>query len=106
MKTRLLSAVIGTALLLGIATAPEAQAAGPVQISGAEGLAAIVAAVQANNLLNNNQVMILDSSFNNWNVLNNVLNNSTVLSHNNIDVSVLSVQDVLNNNTINTAITN
>ena len=98
MKTRLLSLVAAGAVLFGIATAPTVQAAPPDQVGGAAGLVAAV--VQLDHTISNNQVAVLDGSFNNLTALNNVLNHSPILNQNNISVNVLSVSDFLNNSTI------
>ena len=84
--------------MFGIATAPTAQAAPPDQVGGAAGVVAAV--VQLNNTLNDNQVAVLNGSFNNLTALNNVLNHSPILNKNDIDVNVLSISDFLNNNNI------
>jgi hypothetical protein len=104
LKARLLAVLASGAVILGVLTAPAAQAAPPTQVAGAAGLVAAI--VQLNNTLNNNDVMVLDSNFNNLTALNNVLNHSPILNNSNISVNVLSLQDFLNNNNINITLKN
>lgn len=92
MKRLILSAVVGAVMLLGIGAAPSASAehAGNhgQQTLGAVGLVNAVVGLQTGN------INVLNSSFHNVHVIENILNN------NDIDVTVIdgdvTVQDILN----------
>ena len=110
MKTIILSAIAAAVLGFGVVLAGGSDTHrtyaanptvfGPVSVNGANGLVAAVLVLQ--DTLDNNQVYILNSSFNNNNILNNVLNNSL----NNNNVQVLTLENVLNNLTVNVDIRN
>ncbi len=88
MKHRL----VAGALFLALASATGAQAAPKSNVGGAAGLVAAVVQIAADNLVN---VQVIDS-FNNIDILNNVLNNSPILSNNDVDITIGDVS-ILNN---------
>lgn len=79
-------------MILGTLLAPAASAERP-QVAGAAGLIPVVAQVA----LDDTDIRVIDSSFNNLDALNNVLNNSPILNNNDVDVNVLTFEDALNN---------
>ncbi len=108
MKRRLMGFVLALALMGGFVGNATSAAAAPRQVGGAAGLVAAVVQIAADDVVTVNVV----DSFNNINVLNNVLNNSPILSNNDIDITIGDVnilnnvqvallQNFLNNNNIN-----
>ncbi len=94
MKLRLLAA----SLLMAV-TAVTSVSAAPQQVGGAAGLVAAVVQIATDDVV---EVNVVDS-FNNIQVLNNVLNNSPILSNNDIDVTIGDINiltDFLNNNNV------
>ena len=89
LKFTILGTIAAGGMIMGTLLAPAANAERP-QVAGAAGLVAVVAQVA----LDDTDVRVIDSSFNNNNVLNNVLNNSPILNNNDVDVEVLTVDDV------------
>ena len=101
LKAGLLAAVASAAMVIGLVIAPSSEAAGPKPLKiNNNDLATIIAVVEANNLLNNNHVMILDDNFKNINALNHAVNHNHILNDNNINVQVLTFNNFLSNNNI------
>ncbi len=99
MKRRLMAFVLALALVGGFVGNATSAAAAPRQVGGAAGLVAAVVQVALNDTVD---VRVVDS-FNNIDILNNVLNNSEILSRNDIDITIGDVSilsDFLNNNQI------
>jgi subtilase family serine protease len=101
MKVRLITLSLVIALIGSFAFSRPASAE-VRQVQGAIGLVNVLA--NLNDTIDVGDVEIIDSSFNNLRALNNVLNNSPFL--NDLDINVLTIEDVLNDLTIRDVLQN